>query len=279
MLKISFQSGESLSIVTDNNAAAVAFKRMLKHLQHIDLSHYPFDNPYCRNLATAKSELLKHAAKLGVKVEPDQLAQQSYLNWLHKQYEVGYNGSRDWLHYHEAVHVYEQINANPDPVALYSQIDYRESAGPLNIKVQQAHLDLLVTDFSRGMCCIDWTELGKTPYEYWHNGEPDDITRMCALSKPWINLKPKLKIVLTTHNPVPPDLTNFNSWFAQYKEQWCKHWQLSDYTAREMFGRIPIGFVDDVDKLDHLLKNNDRIVSLTLNDYSNTFGNKSISHS
>ena len=124
-----------------------------------------------------------------------------------------------------------------------------------------------------------WTELGKSPYEYWHNGEPDNIDRMCVLSKPWLNLKPKLKIVLDSHDAIPPDLTEFDAWFSQYKQQWCRHWNLQDYTHKEMFGRIPIGYVDDIDKLDHLLKNNDRIVKLTLNDYSNTLGDQSIPNS
>ena len=154
MITVVFQSGESVSIVTDHSVAAGAFTRMLKHLQHTNLQNYPFDNPYHRTRSAAELELTAYASKLGVIVDTSRLGQQDYLNQLHQQYEIGYNGHADWLHFHEAVHIYEQLNSTPNMRELYAQIDYRELAGPLNIKVTEEHLALLATDFRRGMCCI-----------------------------------------------------------------------------------------------------------------------------
>jgi hypothetical protein len=123
---------------------------------------------------------------------------------------------------------------------------------------------LFETDIKAGTVCIDWTELGKIPYDYWMNREVEDIDRMCELMKPWTGIKAKLKIYVRDGNMIPKDVDQFDMWFQQYKQPWLKHWGLDDWTHRDIFGRPPIGTVDDLDKFKALLKNNDWVHQIKL---------------
>ena len=261
---IKFESKNQIVINLLDNAATRTYTNMLKHLQHVDVPQYVFDNPYNWNIQNAVSELEKYASRLNIAL-PDLPFTQRSLNKLHQIYENGYDGTNDWLHFHESIHVIEYIKLENTLENVHALINYRELGGKVEQPITQDHLDLITTDLSIGDCCIDWTELGKTPYAYWSDSEPANITRMCELAKPWLTFKPKIKILLDDVDLIPYDISLFHTWFGKFKDQWCNHWGLPDWSDREIFGRIPIGHITDIDKFKDLLKANDRIVRLTLN--------------
>ena len=45
------------------------------------------------------------------------------------------------------------------------------------------------------------------------------------------------------------DIDEFLSWWEPYKEEWCTHWNIHAWQWQDMFSVIPIGKVDDLNRL------------------------------
>lgn len=273
MLKLIFKSGESVTVTLHDNILTDVYKKMLKHLQHVELEEYPLDNPYRCNKETAVTELLTYAELLGIEIDQSKFVDQQYLNYLHKIYEKTYNRNgknvhpdRYWMHYQEAVHVVEHTFVENIDYSKpsHTHVDYREKCGPVIRPFDNRYRDLFVTEIPAGTVCIDWTELGKIPYDYWMNREEENLDRVCELVKPWTGIKPKLKIYLNDRDMVADDVEDFLPWFEQYKPQWLKHWGLDSWDIKDQFGRPPIGVLDDLEKFDELLRRKDWVYQVKL---------------
>ena len=273
MLILKFYSGETVTVTLRNNTLVDTYKKMLKHLQHVKLEEYPLDNPYRHDEETILSEIRKYSKLLDIDIDETQLNNQQYLNYLHKIYEKTFRGNgknkhndRYWMHYQESVHLVEHLYVEQLDLinnGVYVHADYREFAGKVKQPFLNIYRDLFETDIKAGTVCIDWTELGKIPYDYWMNREVEDLNRMYELMKPWTGIKPKLKIYIRDKDMVPEDVSQFDAWFEQFKQPWLDHWGLTDWTHRDIFGRPPIGELDDLEKFKSLLKNNDWIYQIT----------------
>ena len=192
---------------------------------------------------------------MGVTVEPERCVFpcQDYVNELHHHYEVGYDGHPDWLSFHEHIHLCESF--------FYSKLDiltldYREKSGPLERPFQYEWTQYLTTKIEPGDVFVPWAELGKTPYNYWRDGEPDDADRLAELAKPWLKLRPKLCVALQSVDRLDKiDRENFDLWWQQHKIRWCESWDIPDWTVENMYGVSVVGQVkqypDLVDKLQH----------------------------
>lgn len=242
--------------------------KIFKHLQHLplDFSLNIRDNPFSRyrtDSAFTYTEIVRCGSIVGIDVDINELTDQLYLNHLHKLYELGYDGRREWLIYHELIHIIERLNRNVLPESI--NIDYREQAGLLTTDFDRSYNKYSTNNLYRGVVYIRWQELGKSPYEYFIDGEPHDITRMCQLAKPWIYLKPNLYIAY--YDSVRKDgqhvhsadfrnrYTEFLTWFKEYEDEWKAHWNVPDWTPDEMFKVIPIGFISDMDVFQDRLTN------------------------
>jgi len=243
------------------------FCRMVKHLQNIPIPYSLFDNPYNVEYTTAVAELLHYAQSPDIDqmINIEQLSDQQYLNYLHEIYERGYNGKNDWLMWHEAIHAIELANNQKQYSASY-KIAYRANAGPLQLQFTKEEQQQLTPDVGPGDCYFGFSELGKTPYLYWKDGEPADIHRIIELAKPAITFRPLLRIEVSEsgYPRIPPNIDQFNTWFAPYKTAWCQHWGLTDWTAEQMFGVLKIGQVIDFDHFDTLIKNKDYVCKIDL---------------
>jgi hypothetical protein len=51
------------------------------------------------------------------------------------------------------------------------------------------------------------------------------------------------------------DVDKFNHWWDQYHSEWCKYWNIPQWTLDQMFGVSVIGNINDVEKLKDLLIN------------------------
>ena len=243
----------SYSIVMEDNSVAAKLTTMLKHLNRLPLRLSAYDNPYNYQQDTALTQLLNYAKLFNIDVDIDQLDDQSYLNYLHTLYENGFDGKAEWLLYHEAIHMFEAMKYNITST-MPVNFSYGIQAGMLDKKYEYAEVKCQ-TKIRAGDCYVSFSELGKTPYIYWRDGEADDLDRLCQLAKPYLRLTFKISVSLTDVDFMPADIDEFNKWFSKYKDAWCQHWQIPDWTPEQIIGNIPVGHIDNVADFTELLKN------------------------
>jgi len=263
-LKLVFSDHSSLIINLTDSVTAIKLADMSKHLQRVPLRFCNYDNPFSYTPTIIIKQLLENANLLNINIDQTRLNDQLYLNTLHEIYEREYNGDKIWLEFHESIHMKETINSGKIPATCH--LDYREISGMLAKKYSYEELLSCQSTFVAGDCFVSFSELGKTPYVYWQDGEPDDINRLIQLAKPMIRLNYKISIVLADIDLTicQQDQLKFDNWFNPYKNDWCNHWSLPDWTIFQMHGGIKVGEINDVGILIDNLKNNRKPVKLTL---------------
>jgi hypothetical protein len=232
-------------------------EKMVKHLGHVPLPFRSWDHPYHRQVNTQTQLIEKlelYAKKLNIVVDKNKcLAQdQMYLNYLHRIYEQGYNGNPDWLDYHEHIHLCENLSYQSDLI-LY----HRELSGPLAqpMDLEWLKISTQQSQLQPGDLYLQWAELGKTPYQYWIDNEPDDKERLCSLAKPWVNLYSKLTVAFSNQTPIH-NQTNFDLWWQSRSQEWCRHWNIDSWTLTDINSVIVIGKIDNFEELTNILHGN-----------------------
>ena len=224
-----------------------------KHLQHLPIEFNSWDLPYVET--DCFLGLQNYATLLGIDVDKSKFENQNYLNKLHEIYKKNYDGSKNWLYYHEHIHLCEDHNNSHKKASVY-HIDWREKAGPITGKYQTEYTRSLVTKVKAGQIFFKWSELGKIPYTYWKDGEPDNINRICELAKPMLAVRPKISIACQDIDFLAnKDAQGFNKWWRQFCNKWCNHWGLTEWTLDQMFGIIPYAQTQQVDQLQYLAEN------------------------
>jgi hypothetical protein len=258
-MKILFENSAEICVELNSSPVIPALQGMFKHLQHVDIPFRIWDNPYhvdTRPFEDLVHDLVAHARVLGITVSVDQCLdrRQSYLNDLHKIYEQNYNGDPAWLNFHEHIHMLENFKHDSEHNDFLI-IDYREKSGMLQIPMHKDWIASTQTKVSAGDVFLHWAELGKTPYRYWLDGEPDQVARLCELAKPWLILRPKLFVALKDHDALDKkNLDQFENWWQLHKSAWCRHWNLDDWNLGHMLGCLVIGQVTDLSSTMDLLK-------------------------
>lgn len=238
---------------------------MLKHLQHVPLPFKAWDNPY---YVVSYSELIDQldnfASKLKIPVDKQRCLDRDddYFNTLHKIYESNYNGDPTWLDYHENIHFCQRFFYTNKRQTV--TLDWREKAGPLIKEFDPQWTKHGTTKIKKGDVYIDWNELGKTPYMYWIEKEPNSLARINELVRPWSKLRPKLTIamqdidLLTGYQDI-----EFLDWWKDYQEQWCKQYNLSDWTIEDMSG-IVVYKISNFDQFESELKQKNYPIKISL---------------
>jgi hypothetical protein len=248
-----------------SNPVADYVLQQFKHLQHVDLESGPRDNAYNSvhvDPAAVREHIQTAAAELNIKLQ-DRLDNQEYLNYLHELYEKNFNGHRLWLDFHEMIHTAEQHNGHLYPKIF--TVDYRTKAGALTKSFNRDYLKYAITSLRKGQAYIIWQELGKTPYNYYVDSEPNNIQRLCELAKPWLHLRPSFFIACEDFDFVAcADFAGYCDWFDAYRTAWCQHWGIQDWTDEESFMVIPIGEVGDIDTLIDNLKQGNTVQRVTI---------------
>ena len=258
-MQILFNNDFRAEISLFDTDLANIIRQMYQHLQYIKLSFRERDNPFYSYKFTYTeivNQLVNYGKLVSVDVDTGRCLQydQQYFNELHEIYEKKYNGVTAWLDFHEHIHLCEQYITKP-PMSLI--LDYREKAGPLKKKFDIEWLKDSVTQVCPGDVYLRWAELGKIPYTYWENNEPNDITRMCKLAKPWNILYATVSVALEDIDLLAnKNINMFNQWWVQYHDQWCKHWQIPNWPIQYQFGMIKIGKTSMVEEIKNMLQNN-----------------------
>jgi len=256
-MKIQLQDHSQVDIMLYDNAVSDIIQRIFKHLQHVPIPFRKWDNPFyfdSIDYDTMVSNLIEYGRRVQVEVDKESCINrdQNYFNFLHRIYENSYNGEPRWLDYHEHIHACE-LFGKPRRIL---HLDYRETAGMLEKPFDVAWLKNSKTSVDVGEVFISWAELGKTPYQYWLDNEPNNISRICALVKPWALLRPKLCVALAPLDFLHgKKIVEFNQWWTQYHDDWCQHWHINQWTIDDMFSIMPIGKVREIDTLAIKLKN------------------------
>jgi hypothetical protein len=256
-MQLIFQNGQKVEIILNNSLVSTTILQLFKHLRHVSIPFYAWDNPYFKDNYSwdnLVSDLHYYGRIVDVDVDRTalQTLNQPYLNHLHYVYEKNYNGSREWLEFHEHIHACEEYFEKRKTVYL----DYRETSGLLEKQFDHNWLKDSATYLKAGDIYVQWAELGKIPYNYWRDGEPDDIDRICQLAKPWLILKPKLRIAVEDIDMLEnKKITEFNQWWAKYQDKWCQYWQIASWPVETQFAQLPFGNITQIETVIDLLKN------------------------
>jgi hypothetical protein len=256
-MRIIFQNDQVVEIETNSTTMALAYKKILTHLQHIPLQYRDWDNPYFLEeveLPQLVDQLVYYGNLVAIAVDKNRFLQQSqeYSNHMHMLFEKNYDGNPDWLKFHETLHLCE---SHTQKNKKFFALDYREKAGLLIKPIDPEFFKHTQTFVSAGDVYLTWAELGKHPYMYWRDHEPNNLKRLCELAKPWINFIPTLRIALDNIDSLPfTDIDEFNSWWSNYEKDWCQHWHIKAWKLHDMFGKVVIGRTNNVDILINLAK-------------------------
>jgi len=263
-VQIVFSDNTTVDLILEPTPLAAVYQKIYKHLGHVAVPFRAWDHPfYCNTLTELVEQLILYASKVSVTVCRESCVNQDrdYFNTIHKIYEKNYNGDPAWLNFHEHIHMCERWPVQ-EPIL---NIDYREKSGMLERPFDIAWLENATTKIKAGDVFVEWAELGKTPYYYWKNNEPASITRMCELAKPWLTLRPKIIVALadidTMHNV---DVLEFESWWKQHSEEWCRHWNISSWSTVDMFSVLRLGHAPEFANIIEQLKNNNTPTKILL---------------
>jgi hypothetical protein len=256
-VKIIFENLQQVEIEPNSSPLTAVFRTLLKHLQHVPLPYRDWDNPNIQhqtNLPQLIQQLDHYAKLLGIDLDHNACLNQSqsYFNHIHQVYENSYNGDPNWLSFHENLH---RCEFYPLPWTRYYTLDYREKAGPLTRNIDLKCIEKVQTSVSAGDAFFAWAELGKNPYSYWRQNEPNNLERLCQLAKPWHKFVPKMCIALDDINFMPTaGVDEFELWWQNYEAAWCQHWNIKEWKLHNIYGVVVAGQVKDFDRFLDLTK-------------------------
>jgi hypothetical protein len=266
-MHITLTNGITVELETVSSPVETTVRSMLKHLQHVPLLFKDWDSPYYQNTISYNElvdQLATFASRLEIIVDKQRCLDRDdvYFNELHKIYELNYDGNLPWLDFHETIHLCQRFFYTKKRRA--TTIDWREKAGPLTKNFDPQWAKYGTTKIKKGDVYVEWNELGKTPYMYWIEKEPNSLARINELVKPWSKLRPKLTIAMEDMDLLDGYQTfEFFDWWKDYQEQWCKQHNLSKWTIEDM-SCILVYRILNFDQFESELKQKNHPVKISL---------------
>ena len=193
----------------------------IKHLRHVPVDETISQLDDVSDLAGIYKQFCLHA---GIQYEPFNTIDQDLCNRLHHVYEenhdrvAGMSDNGILYKFHQAIHFSEVAGKNRPKRQIV--VGWGVKEGPLTHRFNCG--DYNNNSILKNNLYLQWSELGKTPLEYWRNNEPNDQARFNALAKPHITFRAKFSIALEDRHPTKLD-PKFIRWFDQYKQNWLRH--------------------------------------------------------
>ena len=252
-MQLILSDASSFNINIIENRVWDELKRGYKHLQHIPIQFYPWDNELKFSRSNVKllvDNIVKSAEKLNVIIDPLQCKQcdQPYLNYLHEVFERNYNGDKTWLIFHEHIHLLEDALSSRFLNNTSLSINWRDLAGPLKKDFKHNMLEQGTTRVNKGDVYVRWQELGKPPYDYWLDKEPNNINRIKELCKPWLTLRHNFCVALDNID-FTVESDSFDAWWDRYHNDFCMHYNIPNWDLKKMHSVIVLGNLQDIDNL------------------------------
>lgn len=193
----------------------------IKHLRNVPIDKTISELDDVSDLASLYKQFCDLA---GIEHFPFDTINQELCNRLHQIYEKNHDriaGMADnaiLYKFHQAIHFNEDIGSHKPKKKI--TVGWGVKEGPLTHRFDCG--DFNEQSIIRNNLYLEWSELGKTPMGYWHDGEPNDQTRFNELAKPHMTFRAKFSIALQDIKPSKLDPA-FVKWFDQYKQDWLKH--------------------------------------------------------
>jgi hypothetical protein len=266
-MQIVFSNGKTVDLILNQTPMADVYQNIYKHLGNAPIPFRDWDNPFYFSNMTHQElveKLILYASKVHVPIDREccLTQDQNYLNDMHKIYEKNYNGDPSWLDFHEHIHLCETKHVQTLKIL---RIDYREKSGMLEKPFDYKWLKNATTKIKAGDVFVNWAELGKTPYSYWKNNEPNDTIRMRELIKPWIKLRPNIMVALEDIDTLKNvEVEKFESWWAQHSQPLCQYWNIPAWSTTDIFSATVFGQVPNFETITTQLKNNHKPVKVLL---------------
>ena len=134
-------------------------------------------------------------------------------------------------------------------------VDWKDQAGRIETPITDELLDELVSVVRAGDVFVAYAELGKPPYTYWRDREPNDTARMCELAAPWKSFKPRIGIALADRELHPSDWPEFCAWFESVQDAYWQGLKLPARPVSQQQCVLPVGRVEDWQHLKALMTN------------------------
>lgn len=243
---------DSVSFDLIDSPLVPVYQGILSHLRHVDIPFRKWDSIWLDH--DPVEELIFYGSEIGIAMDSTRCRtfDQDYLNFLHQIFEKNYDGDPKWSDFHDHIHLCEKLSAGNEHRRLH--IDWKEKAGMLERTFDIDWLETATTRVKAGDVFVEWSELGKIPYKYWHNNEPNDIVRVKELCKPWLKLRPIIIISFDDHD-YAIESNEFEQWWQSYHDEWCRHWNISKWNLDDMHSKLVFGHMPEyeLDKLQILL--------------------------
>jgi hypothetical protein len=270
-MQIVFSNGETVDLLLNQTPVTLIYQKIYKHLQHVTIPFQDWDSPfyfYNHSLTQLVNKLIMYAEKVNMPIDQERcLAQdQDYLNALHVVYENNCNNGPEWSDFHRHLHMCEKNHVSETLMQKTLKIDYNDKSGLLEKPFDRQWLNNATSKITAGDVFVCWQELGKTPYTYWSDNEPNDIIRMQQVIKPWTKLRPNIFVALEDIDlqKDPKKSAEFETWWAQYSKELCQYWNTPLWTLDDMSKCLVLGKVSDIDTITMLLKNNAKPIRVIL---------------
>lgn len=257
-MQLILSDNSSFAIDIEQNPVWNELKRGYKHLQNVPIQFYPWDNQLSidqSNITKLVEYIAEYAKQLDIDVNLSlcKKRDQYYLNRLHEIFEKNYDGKREWLAFHEHIHLLEENIEGKKGKEL--RVNWRDLAGLLEKDFQYNLIEQGTTKVYKGDVFVRWQELGKSPYDYWNNREPDNINRICELCKPWLILKHDFSVALNDIDFTTKS-DSFDNWWNQYHNDFCKYYSIPNWNLQHMNSVLVFGNLQDISNLNLKLLQN-----------------------
>lgn len=219
---------ESVTYRLVNNPVSKRWIKKIKHLSRVPHSFLETTGlSFAQNIENIHHEFCHFA---GVVYHKTNYSEQQSLNLLHELYVTNHDrlsklkNNKILYEFHNAIHELEK------QIGRRFYIGWGTNEGPLEeqFDCNEYYNETLV----KNNLYLPWTELGKTPLDYFKNHEPNDLARLCSLAKPHITLRAKFMIARKDFSP-PPFTREFLEWFSQHRAAWLDHYSITDWRPRD----------------------------------------------
>jgi len=237
--KIIFSDKNKSEVVIDytlhETLLAVKWFSKIKHLHNIDVDCVESGSEEdISDLKLIYKEFCEFADLPKISFEK---IDQETCNILHKIYEENHDrlarrpNSAILYKLHHAIHKAEKYNTGITKFRL--KVGWGIKEGPLTQKMNcQPYYE---NNIIKNNLYLPWSELGKTPYIYWRNREPNDRERFNQLCKPHITFRANFFVAVEDIKKPWTFPNQFNQFFNQFKSQWLEKYGLDDWTEKHQW--------------------------------------------
>ena len=222
-IKVVFDNDIDVDYHLNDSELANLWIKKIKHLQNVPVDIVESFMEDVSDIKSLYTEFCKIANIDPIEIEP---LDQGKLNQLHQIYEENHDrlskvkDNAILYKLHHSVHFHEGQNYNG------LRIGWGKFEGPLT-QQYKCH-EFYADSIKKNNIYLPWAELGKTPFGYWRDKEPNNQDRFNELARPHTTFRAQFFIASIDIEAKVFD-PNFVTWFDRYKSSWLNHHGMSSW--------------------------------------------------